>query len=95
MAILNPEETNDRLDKYFDLSESLNNLQRNFKNARVKSKIIVYKSLDENSLNECIKNEAIAIKKTLTDEQLRDIRMYLLSTQSGCKGAYAKVSLLS
>ncbi|KAF7988524.1 hypothetical protein HCN44_001097 [Aphidius gifuensis] len=95
LAIFNPEETNNNLEKIINLENSQMNMQKIFNNENIQSEIVVYKPLDDDTLDKCIEKEASLIKTQLTFQQLQDIRSHLITAQSGCKGAHAKVALVA
>ncbi|XP_043286654.1 uncharacterized protein [Venturia canescens] len=96
IAVYNPQETGDDLHQNsFDLAETVREISSFLHDNELwDATVIAFDELKVKSLEACIKQAADEKKIHLPDERLMEIRDYLLTSGSGCKGAFAKVQLL-
>lgn len=96
IAVFNPQKKDEDFSIKLDLKRSVKEISEALKkNGLADSPVIGFDELDDRSLDACIRKAADEYDVRITDEQLTDIRRRLLTANSGCKGAYAKVQLLA
>ncbi|XP_076243012.1 uncharacterized protein LOC143184566 [Calliopsis andreniformis] len=92
-AIFNVEETDSNLIREVDLIQSKNTIL-NTLGTGIDISVISYQPLNEQALEMCIMEAAELSNLKLTENQVNTIKESLLTSGSGCKGAYAKVQVI-
>lgn len=94
IAIFNIEEVNNRLERRVDLEQGRSTIHEAMKNKIVDFSIVPYEPLDEGTLELCITQAASASGLRPTRDQITEVKQSLLSSGTGCKGAYAKLQVI-
>ncbi|CAL7933489.1 unnamed protein product [Xylocopa violacea] len=95
VAVFNIEEVNNNLERKVDFLQSTNRIIEAIAKNKIDTLIVPYQSLSEKVLEICIVQAAMASDLKLTLEQINEIKRSLLLSDSGCKGAYAKVQIVA
>uniref|UniRef100_A0A6V7I1E8 AAA+ ATPase domain-containing protein n=1 Tax=Bracon brevicornis TaxID=1563983 RepID=A0A6V7I1E8_9HYME len=93
IGIVNPQVVDEYLVKTVDLERTVGFLENLIDREKARGKVIPFKSLDSETIGRCIRREAEESQVVLDDKDYREVEAQLAAANSGCKGAYAKVSL--
>lgn len=94
MVLINTQVINDQMEKSLDLKKSLLLVESLFLQEQIDVKVFGYEALENEILDHCILEAADYSNVTLSSRDVELIRKHLVTMQSGCKGAYAKVQVL-
>ncbi|XP_066582185.1 uncharacterized protein [Prorops nasuta] len=94
VAIFNMEKIDESLVRNNSLIKNVKILESQFFNNNIKTSIIKYESIDENTMEQCIRKAAEESNLKLTDNQVQDIKIILRHSNTGCKGVYPKVQVI-
>ncbi|CAD6213201.1 GSCOCG00003962001-RA-CDS [Cotesia congregata] len=93
LAMINPETVDNNLRKSLDLEMSIRIIQEAFLKVDVPVKTVAFQPLGPEGLEACVREEARKLNFKINDLQVEEVKKSIISSQSGCKGAYAKVQL--
>ncbi|XP_034947656.1 uncharacterized protein [Chelonus insularis] len=93
LAIINPQTIDDHLVRSLDLNVNIKKVENLFSQENIPVKIIGFKCLSLKVIDACIEKEARKNNIKLSGQQFEEVRKSLVTANSGCKGAYAKVQL--
>ncbi|XP_076649803.1 uncharacterized protein LOC143357297 [Halictus rubicundus] len=93
-AIFNVENVNEQLIRNVDLTKSVDEINQASADKLMDISIISYEPLNASALKMCIKDAAAYSNLQLSEDQVNEALQILLSSGTGCKGAYAKVQVV-
>lgn len=93
LAMINPETVDFNLKKSLDLEMSIRTIEDAFFKVQVPVKTVAFQVLESRALEACVREEANKLNFKISDLQVEEVIKSIISSQSGCKGAYAKVQL--
>lgn len=93
-AIFNVENVSNDLARNVDLVESSDRIVKALAGSKMDISVIPYQPLSGQALELCIMEAAAYSDLKLTQSQMNEIKDSLLFSNSGCKGAYAKVQVV-
>lgn len=94
ISIFNTEDVDSNLKRHIDLDRSIEMVNATFKNHNFDYTIVPYHHMSKEALVKCIKEAALFANVELTAEIIESVKEELITANSGCKGAYAKVQLV-
>ncbi|KAL7306782.1 hypothetical protein TKK_0001144 [Trichogramma kaykai] len=96
LAIFNIQETDNNLKRSINWERAISMIENSFKNEiDTLFKVIKFKQLTADVLKKCIEDAAVYNNIVLSIEKINYITRDLLNSDSGCKGANAKVQLFN
>ncbi|XP_076286965.1 uncharacterized protein LOC143212243 [Lasioglossum baleicum] len=93
-AIFNVENVNEHLIRNVDLTKSVDEINQASADKLMDISIVSYEPLKESALKMCITDAAAYSNLKLSEDQVNETLQILLSSGSGCKGAYSKVQVI-
>lgn len=94
LAIFNTEEVDHNLKRTINYERSISMIKDKFKEAQLKPSVVLFQSLSSEALAKCIMDAGDYNNVELSKDNIDYVMRDLLSAESGCKGAYAKVQLV-
>ena len=94
LALFNTQEVDFMLQKTLNLDKSIEIIERKFKEADLHSTLVGFSSMSDDALTKCILDAADYANVKLSNDNIEYVKHDLLTADSGCKGAYAKVQLV-
>ncbi|XP_047359384.1 uncharacterized protein LOC124952878 isoform X1 [Vespa velutina] len=94
LAVINVEKVSHNLDRTIELDAKIEEITAVFSKANNDAYIFGYKPLSEETLEKCIMQAMKDSGLKLNKDKIQQVKQSLLVSNSGCKGAYAKVQII-
>ncbi|KAK2587877.1 hypothetical protein KPH14_003974 [Odynerus spinipes] len=95
LAVFNVEKVSRELSRTIQLDGKVAEIKAAFSKANINANIFGYKLLNEEALEKCIEQAIKDSYLDLSKNQVQEVKQSLLTSNSGCKGAYAKVQIIA
>lgn len=94
LAVINMEKVSRNLGRTIELDAKLKEITAAFSKANNDAYIFGYMPLNEETLEKCIMQAMKDSHLKLSNDKIQQVKQNLLVSNSGCKGAYAKVQII-
>lgn len=94
LAVINMEKVSRNLGRTIELDAKLKEITAAFSKANNDAHIFGYMPLNEETLEKCIMQAMKDSHLKLSNDKIQQVKQNLLVSNSGCKGAYAKVQII-